>query len=123
MKKLLIMVLSVSMLLTLGSMAWAASNLNSSRSNIYRAVYDGMTPAQGAAFLAECDKNRPMDETTVRKILQKLFITANFKLIIIQPAVGTGKPSTIILLTNPGQLGEAQAIAVSDEGAGGRKAQ
>lgn len=101
-----------------GSMAWAAINLNSSKSNVYRVVYDGMTPGQAAAVLAEFDKVHPDNEAKVRQILQKLFVPTNFKLIVVQPAAGMSKLSTIILLTRPEQLGEAQALAVSDEGVG-----
>ncbi len=113
MKKLLAAAVA---LVALASISWAATNLNLSRSNANKMVYDGMTPGQAAAVLAEFDKVRPANEVMVRQILQKLFIPTNFKLIVVQPAAGMSKLSTIILLTNPGQLGEAQGIAVNDPG-------
>lgn len=117
MKRLSLVAAITSLLVTMASISWAAANLNSSKSNIYRVVYstDGMTSAQAAALGTELDKTPRVDEAAVRKALQKLFIPTNFKKIGIRP----GKPITIILLTDPADW--AQAIAVSDPGAPGKK--
>src|SRR6266481_6513039 len=52
-----------------------ATNLNSSKSNIYRLVYaPPVTPAQATAILAELDRVEPRgdaDEATVRAIVHK----------------------------------------------------
>ena len=113
MKRLFLVAAITSLLATMASISWAATNLSSSRSNNYRVVYsaDGMTSTQAAALGAELDKMPRVDEAAVRKTLQKLFIPTNFKKIGIRP----GKPITIILLTDPADW--AQAIAVSDPGA------
>jgi len=114
--KRLFMVGSVTTLLaTMASISWATANLNLSKSNINRVVYstDGMTSTQAAALVAELDKMPRVDDAAVRKTLQKLFIPpTNFKLISIKP----GKPTTVLLLTNPAQEAEARRIAVSDPG-------
>ena len=117
MKRLFLVAAITSLLATMASISWAATNLNSSRSNNYRVVYstDGMTSTQAAALGAKLDKMPRVDEAAVRKTLQKLFIPTNFKKIGIRP----GKPITIILLTDPADW--AQAIAVSDEGVPGHK--
>ena len=115
MKRLFLVTAITSLLLTMASISWAGANLNSSKSNIYKFVYDGMTSTQVAELGANLDKMPRVDEAAVRKTLQKLSIPTNFKLIRIRP----GKPTTIILLTDPADW--AQAIAVSDEGATGKK--
>ena len=106
------------LLLTTASISWAATNLNSSRSNIYRAVYDvaAVTPAQAAAILKELDALGPgVNETTVRKLLEKHGAKAGLiKKISIRPPERPRKETLILLLSNPAD--EAQAIAVSDEG-------
>ena len=113
-----------SLVMTLAAVSHAATNLNSSRSNVYRLVYPPVvTPAQATAILAELDKVKPggdVDEATVRAILQKhigaVKSARNQKLIIIiRPAGGTPKLKSILLLENAAD--EPQAIAVSDEGA------
>ena len=47
-----------SLLVTMVSISWAATNLNSSKSNVYRLVYPGdlVTQEQASAILAELDK-------------------------------------------------------------------
>ena len=114
MKRLFLVAAITSLLPTMASISWAASNLNRSKSNInrYTLVYsaEGMTSTQVAAFVAELDNAPRVDEAAVRKALQKLFIPTNFKLISIIP----GKPMRVLLLTNPAD--KAQAIAVSDPG-------
>lgn len=122
MKKLLTLALAV---VALGSISWAASNLNSSRSNVYRLICtaDVMSQDQATAMLAELDKIGPADEARLKQLLpanlKKHGVQADVKKTIIRPADKTRKQITIILLTNPAD--EAQAIAVSDEGVPGDK--
>ena len=113
-----------SLLVTMASISYAATNLNSSRSNNYRLVYPPVvTPAQATAILAELDKVKPsgdVDEATVRAILQKhigaVKSARSQNLIIkIRPAGGTPKLKSILILENAAD--EAAAIAVSDPGA------
>ena len=118
MKKLLTLALAV---VALGSISWAATNLNSSRSNNYRLICsaDVMRQAQATAILAELDKIGPADEARLNPmwpaLLKKHGVQADHvKKIIIRPADKTRKQITIILLTDLAD--EAQAIAVSDEG-------
>jgi len=111
----LFMVGSVTILLvSMVSMPWAVANLNRSKSNLNSVVYpaDGMTSTQAAALVAELDKTPRVNEAAVRKALQKLSIPTNFKLIRIKP----GKPTTVLLLTNPEDEAEASRIAISDPG-------
>lgn len=110
MKRLFLVAAIASLVATMASISWAATNLNSSRSNIYRLVYsaDGMTLTQAAGLGVELDKTPLVDEAAVRKALQKLFIPTNFKLIRIIP----GKPTTVLLLTNPADEAEAKRIAM-----------
>jgi len=110
MKRLVLVAAITSLVATMASISWAAVKLNSSKSNIYKFVYDGMTSAQAAALGADLDQTPRVDEAAVRKALQKLFIPTNFKLIRIIP----GKPITIILLTDPAD--EAAAIATTVKG-------
>ena len=60
-----------------------ATNLNSSRSNIYRMVYDAsvVSAAQATALLEELNKIGPADEKTL-----KLRMPATFRRLGIQPA-------------------------------------
>ena len=109
MKRLFLVAAITSLLLTMASIS-RAGTVNTTRSNTFRLVYDGMTSRQAAALGAELDKTPRVDEAAVRKALQKLFITTNFKKIGIRP----GKPITVILLTDPADW--AQAIAVNDPG-------
>jgi hypothetical protein len=57
------------------SISWA-TNLNSSRSNIYRVIYDteAVTPDQASALLGELDKLGPADEAKLKR-----WLPANFK--------------------------------------------
>jgi hypothetical protein len=104
--------------LLIATAAWAATNLNSSRSNIYRLTYSGdlASPAQAQVILAELDKLGPADE---RKLKQ--WLPANFrrlgiagdriKKLIVLPRSKEMKEIGIILLTKPED--EAAAIAVT----------
>lgn len=99
-------------------LAWAATNLNSSRSNIYRLTYptDLVSRAQARAMLAELDKMGAVDETKLKQWLPANFkrygIAADrVKKLVILPADKERKEIAVILLTNPSD--EAQAIAVT----------
>lgn len=128
MRRLLLVCATASLLVTMVSISWAASNLNTSRSNIYRVTYDTtvVSPAQAAALLADLEKLGPADEAKL-----KMWLPANFKRlgiqgdhikkIVVLPASNTRKTITIIFLRNPADADEAQAIAVSDEGTPGNK--
>jgi hypothetical protein len=94
----------------------ATSNLNLSKSNLYRLTSnaDIVTVAQAQAMLAELDGLGPMDEATM-----KLWLTANsrrfgirperIKRTVFLPAGKVGKEAVIILLSNPAD--EAKALA------------
>jgi hypothetical protein len=98
--------------------AWASTNLNSSKSNVYRLTYssDLASPAQAKAILAELDKMGPADEAKL-----KHWLAANFKRfgiagdrikkLIVLPRGKEMKEIGIILLTKPED--EAAAIAVT----------
>ena len=102
--------------------AQAATNLNSSRSNIYRLIYptDAVSQAQAAAILADLDaatqqsQGRVNLEGAVSQALTKQGLGTQIKKTIIQPAGATRPLTTIIILSNPAD--EAQALAVSDAG-------
>lgn len=99
------------------SHSWAAINLNSSKSNIYRVVYsaDAINPTQATAVLKELDKSGQVGEAQVRQILKKHGVRADsIKKIFWQPPGKTSKLPTLFLLTNPAD--EPAALAVSDEG-------
>jgi hypothetical protein len=84
MKRLFILsAISAALLLVLSS-SWAATNLNTSRSNIYRMVWAdnvGLSQAQATAMLAELDKLGPADEAKLKQ-----WLPANFKRFGIQEA-------------------------------------
>lgn len=108
------------LLLSAASIVHAAANLNLSKSNVYRVVYDtsAMTAAQATALLAELDKLGPADEAKLKQ-----WLPANFKRlgiqqdkirkIVVRPDAAR-KSVSIMFLTNPAD--EAAAIAVSDPG-------
>ncbi len=100
----------------------AATNLNSSKSNVYRLIYpaDTVSQAQAAAILADVEtatqqsQGRINLEGAVSQALTKQGLGTQIKKTIIRPASVAGQLTTIIILSNPAD--EAQAIAVSDEG-------
>ena len=117
-----------SLVMTIASLSYGASNLNSSKSNIYRLVYaPPVTPSQAAAILTELDRVKPKgdaDEATVRAIVQKHIgaiksARGEDLVIVVRPAGGAQKLRSILILENAAD--EAAALAVSDEGAGGPK--
>ena len=109
----------IGLLVTMASICFAAANLNLSKSNVNRLVYDPavVTPAQAAAFLKEVDKLGPgVNEATVRRVLQQQGANlAPIKKISVLPPDKTRKEPLILLLKNPAD--EAQArTAVGDPG-------
>ena len=116
MRRLFPIVVITGLLVTTVSIAWAATNLNSSRSNNYRLVYpaDVVTSAQAASILAELDKIGPkgdVNEATLRKILLKRGVpVGSIKKIVMRKSVSI-EITNIILLTDLAD--EAQAIATS----------
>ena len=100
------------------ALASAATNLNSSKSNIYRLTYpsDLVSQEQAKALLAELDKMGPADEATLKK-----WLPANFrrfgiagdqvKKLVVLPRGKELKETAIILLTKAED--EAAAIAVT----------
>jgi hypothetical protein len=104
--------------LLIATVAWAATNLNSSKSNLYRLTYpsDLVSREQAKAILAELDKMGPTDEAKLKQ-----WLPANFKrfgiagdrvrkLIVLRRGKEL-KEIAIILLTKPED--EAAAIAVT----------
>ncbi len=95
------------LLVAMASISWAAINLNSSKSNIYRMVYptNVVTPTQADATLRELDQiapKRDVSEATLRGVLRKHGVSVDrLKKIIL------GTDGTIIVLENPAD--EAQA--------------
>ena len=119
MRRLFPIVVISGLLVAMASVAWAATNLNSSRSNNYRLVYpaDVVTSGQAAATLKELDKIGPgVNEATLKQILSRNGVNISLiKMIRIIPA--TQRPEripAILLLKQPAD--EGQAIAVSDAG-------
>lgn len=113
--------LAVIFLLFTFPVSHAATNLNSSKSNIYRLIYpaDTVSQAQAAAILADLDAaaqsgGRINLEGAVGQALTKQGLETKIKKTIIRPASTAGQLTTIIILSNPAD--EAQAIAVADEG-------
>ena len=94
--------------LLVATLASAATNLNSSRSNIYRLTYpsDLVSQDQAKAILADLDKMGPADEAKLKQ-----WLPANFKRfgiagdrvkkLVILPGGKDQKEIAIILLTNP----------------------
>jgi hypothetical protein len=104
--------------LLIATLAWAAVNLNSSKSNIYRLTYpsDLVSQEQAKAILAELDQMGPTDEAKLKR-----WLPANFKRfgiagdrvkkLIVLPRDKELKEIAIILLTKPED--EAAAIATT----------
>ena len=105
-------------LLFIATLAWAATNLNSSKSNIYRLTYptDLVSRDQAKAILAELDGMGPADEAKLKQ-----WLPANFKRfgiagdrikkMVVLPRSKEMKEIAIILLTKPED--EAAAIATT----------
>ena len=105
--------------LLIASLAPAATNFNSSRSNIYRLTYptDLVSADQAKAILAELDKMGPADEAKL-----KVWLPANFKRfgiagdrvkkMVVLPRSREMKEIAIILLTKPEDEAAARATTV-----------
>ncbi|MBI2903151.1 MAG: hypothetical protein HYY12_06145 [Candidatus Methylomirabilis oxyfera] len=114
MKRLFMVAVITGLVATMASISWASANLNLSKSNINIVVYstNGMTSRQAAALVAALDRTPRVDDAAVKQALGKLFIPNNFKLIRIIP----GRPTRVLLLTNPAQVSEAAAMATTVRG-------
>ena len=105
--------------LFIATLALAATNLNSSRSNIYRLTYptDLVSADQAKAILGELDKMGPADEAKLKQWLPANFrrfgIAGNrVKKLIVLPRDRELKEIAIILLTNPEDEAAARATTV-----------
>ena len=105
--------------LFIATLALAATNLNSSRSNIYRLTYptDLGSADQAKAILGELDKMGPADEGKLKQWLPANFrrfgIAGNrVKKLIVLPRDRELKEIAIILLTNPEDEAAARATTV-----------
>jgi hypothetical protein len=102
----------------IAALAPAATNLNSSRSNIYRLTYpsDLASPAQAKAILEELDKMGPADEARLKQWLpanlRRFGIAVDrIKKLIVLPRGKQLKEIGVILLTRLED--EAAAIATT----------
>ena len=108
----------VGVVLAASAMA-ATSNLNLSKSNLYRLTYHAnlLTEVQAKALLAELEKLGPMDEARL-----KMWLPANFrrfgikpelvkKLVILAPGKA-GREAAILLLSDPADEARAMATTV-----------
>lgn len=105
--------------LLIATLASAATNLNSSRSNIYRLTYptDLVSADQAKAILGELDRMGPADEAKLKQ-----WLPANFKRfgiagdrvkkMVVLPRSREMKEIAIILLTNPEDEAAARATTV-----------
>ena len=104
--------------LLVAATAWAATNLNSSRSNIYRLTYssDLLSRTQVKEILTELDKLGPADEAKLKQWLPANFRRLGIagervKKVIVLPRGKEMKEIGVILLTKPED--EAAAIATT----------
>jgi hypothetical protein len=103
------------------TLAWSASNLNLSKSNVYRLTYptDLLSATQAKAMLAELDKLGPADEARLKQ-----WLPANFrrfgiapdrvKKVVVLPRSREMKEIGIVLLTRVED--EAAAVATTVKG-------
>ena len=103
------------LLVAAASVCNGASSFNSSKSNVYRAVYSPIvSQAQAAAILADLDRmGKGVDQAAVLSVLGKHGVRTGCGNGCINHVKVVGG-TRILLLENPGD--EAQAIAVSDPG-------
>jgi len=99
--------------------AAAASNLDSSKRNVYRVTYHGnvASDAQVRAMLAELDKLGTLNESRLKQ-----WLPANFKRFGIKaesvkktvalPAGEAGRETAILLLSNPDDEAQSRATTV-----------
>jgi hypothetical protein len=107
------------LLLAAATVSAATSNLNLSKSNIYRLTYHAslLTEVQAKAMLAELDRLGPMDEARLKQ-----WLPANFrrfgikpelvKKLVIVPPGQAGKEAAILLLADPADEARAMATTV-----------
>ena len=119
MKRFSTLILVAVLLMLVTPVVQAASNLNSSKSNIYRLTYtaDLTTADQARALLGELDKLGRPNEAKLKK-----WLPANFKRfgispervkkMVILPAGKAGNLTAILLLDNPADEAEATAVTV-----------
>jgi hypothetical protein len=110
---------AAAIVLAVPSLGWGTSNLNLSKSNLYRLTFpaDLVSKEQAAAMLAELDRLGAADEATLKK-----WLPANFRRFGVAPervkkvlvlAPGKAGPQTaIILLTDPADESRALAATV-----------
>lgn len=103
------------------TLAWSATNLNSSKSNVYRLTYptDLVSATQVKAMLVELDSLGPADEARLRQ-----WLAANFKRfgiapdrvkkVVVLPRSREMKEIGIVLLTRVED--EAAAVATTVKG-------
>jgi len=106
---------SVLAFLFIAATAWAASNLNLSKSNFYRVTWssDLASPTQVNALMTELDKMGPADEAKLKQWLpanfKRLGIAGDrIKKLVILPRGREMKEIGIVLLTRP----EDEAAAI-----------
>lgn len=111
--------LGVTALLSVATLAWAATNFNSSKSNVYRLTYpsDLVSLDQAKAILAELDGIGPADEARLKQWLpanfKRLGIAGDkVKKLVILPRDRERKEIAIILLTKPEDEAAARAVTV-----------
>lgn len=125
MKRLFLVCAIAGLIVAMGSIAWAAVNLNSSKSNIYRLVYDEsvVTSAQAASIGAELDKiGSGVNEPKVLQLLRTQGINApNLIVRIVPPGPGGGNSPAILILKNQADEVQARQMAVQGSGVGNQK--
>jgi len=105
--------------LFVATLAWSATQLNSSKSNIYRLTYpnDLVSREQAKTILEELDKMGPTDEARLKRWLPANFkrfgiAGGRVKKLVILPRGGELKEIAIILLTKPEDEAVATAMTV-----------
>ena len=119
MKRLLLRGAVTSLLLGIVSVSWAATNFNSSRSNIYRLTYptDLLSQSQADAILADLDQLGPADQAKLKKWLASNFRKHGVdpsrvkKIVVLEPDKDRKEPA-VLLLTNPADESQARATTV-----------
>jgi len=99
--------------------AAATSNLNLSKSNLYRLTYHAnlLTDAQARSMLAELDRLGPMDEARLKQWLPANFRRFGVKpelvrKMVILPPGQAGREAAILLLSDPADEAKAMATTV-----------
>jgi hypothetical protein len=119
MKRLILCGAAASLFVAMVSVSSAATNFNSSRSNIYRLTYptDLLSQSQADAILADLDQDGPADQAKLKKWLASNFrkhgVDASRvkKIVVLAPDKERKEPA-ILLLTNPADEAQARATTV-----------